>query len=279
MGEWFWRRDTRRVVIGMMLVSVLWLVTYALHRPGGSAADLHRAPVDIATAVGFCLVVLAEPVFARTTPGSSAGWGDVSYSLYLTHPLIAPLAPALVSWLVARAMLPDLGVGSPRYDRDLRVDGARASPRVPREPVVRGSGDARPCSASSTFRGTATVELRFRVAPVVSRRAMESSETGLPWATSHSRTSTAPPSTCTACSRTLPRPLRRWRPSGGPTPASHCGGQSRSADVPSRPTTTTPRSPTTARPTRSCCTQRSSSATTRCSTPPTGSGAGGTTRA
>ncbi len=86
--------DRRRLAIGLGYVVALFGAIELYATLDGQGTDLWNSGFRHLVAIGLVLVLVSSRVSTRTWPRWSTFLGDSSYSLYLFHPFIAPLAPA-----------------------------------------------------------------------------------------------------------------------------------------------------------------------------------------
>lgn len=103
IGTWALDRATRALVLRLAAITALWLAVGLV--AGASVPSLALLP--LATVV-LVAVVAGEPL-ARTRGGAvGRTLGDASYALYLTHPIVAPAAVAIVAASVSGAAAPTI---------------------------------------------------------------------------------------------------------------------------------------------------------------------------
>ncbi|MWV59432.1 acyltransferase family protein [Rathayibacter sp. VKM Ac-2754] len=84
--------NPRRNLMFLLTLALAATLIFALLPDGLDWARNAPFRKGVVTAV-FLIVVLAEPILARILPKPVLFMGDASYSLYLFHPMLAPIAP------------------------------------------------------------------------------------------------------------------------------------------------------------------------------------------
>lgn len=101
VGTWALDRATRALVLRLASITVLWLAVGTV--AGASVPSLTLLPL---ATVALLAVVAGEPVFGRRVGPVGRTLGDASYALYLTHPIVAPAAVAVVSVVITGTAAP-----------------------------------------------------------------------------------------------------------------------------------------------------------------------------
>ncbi|WP_382307726.1 acyltransferase family protein [Herbiconiux sp. UC225_62] len=96
IGQWTQDRSFVRLSIWMGYIVVLWAAIPALDGTF-STNDVEKFIRHVGVAALLLAVVMAEPLLAGRIPGPVIYMGDASYSLYLFHPLLAPLVPVVLA--------------------------------------------------------------------------------------------------------------------------------------------------------------------------------------
>lgn len=96
IGTWALDRATRALVVRLAAITVLWLAVGTA--AGASVPSLALLP--LATVV-LLTAVASEPLLSRRIGPVGRTLGDASYALYLTHPIVAPAAVAVVAAVVS----------------------------------------------------------------------------------------------------------------------------------------------------------------------------------
>lgn len=101
VGQWMRDGSIRRFLAWMSYVVALWLVI-PLADGEFSRNDLSLLIRHISVAVLIIVVVAGESWISGRVPGPVIYMGDASYSLYLCHPLIAPIVPVVLGMIGLR---------------------------------------------------------------------------------------------------------------------------------------------------------------------------------
>jgi exopolysaccharide production protein ExoZ len=101
-GEWILSGSGRRFVTWMSYVVVLWLVI-PLADGQFSGSDLSLLIRHISVAVLVIVAVAGDSWISGRVPKPVIYMGDASYSLYLFHPLMAPIVPVVLAMIGLRS--------------------------------------------------------------------------------------------------------------------------------------------------------------------------------
>jgi exopolysaccharide production protein ExoZ len=101
VGQWIQDGSIRRFLGWMSYVVALWLVV-PLADGEFSKADLSLLIRHISVAVLIIAVVTSDSWISGRVPKPVIYMGDASYSLYLFHPLIAPIVPVALAMIGLR---------------------------------------------------------------------------------------------------------------------------------------------------------------------------------
>ena len=101
VGQWTRDRSVRRLVAWMSYVAALWLVI-PLADGEFSGGDAYFLTRHLSVAVLVIVVVACEGWMSGRIPRPVIFMGDASYSLYLFHPLIAPIVPVVLGMIGIR---------------------------------------------------------------------------------------------------------------------------------------------------------------------------------
>lgn len=164
-------RDVRNLVLGLSWVLLVRTVVWYVTAPNAGLLEREHV-VRAVFVIGLVLVtVLGEERLRRWLPQSVIHLGDASYSLYLTHPLLAPLVPVILLKLglvsgplsVVLTIVVAIGLALVIYPllekpitRRLQTTLPYAGPRRtdgaarPQAPAVRIPHPARPAAAADT---------------------------------------------------------------------------------------------------------------------------------
>jgi len=107
VAQWVMDGSIRRLLAWLSYVVVLWLVI-PLADGGFSGGDAYFLTRHISVAVLIIVVVAGESWISGRVPRPFIYMGDASYSLYLFHPLIAPVVPVVLGMIGLR--IPALSV-------------------------------------------------------------------------------------------------------------------------------------------------------------------------
>lgn len=99
IGKWTVDSSTRKCAMGLGGVLMVWAVLRAVNPPENLVIGLR----DVARPAIVTLLVLAlvalDPFLNGRIPRPITFMGDASYSLYLFHPIVAPIVPTALSFL------------------------------------------------------------------------------------------------------------------------------------------------------------------------------------
>jgi peptidoglycan/LPS O-acetylase OafA/YrhL len=101
VGQWVKDGSTRRLLAWLSYVVALWLVI-PLADGEFSGSDGYFLTRHISVAVLIIVVVAGESWIGGRVPRPFIYMGDASYSLYLFHPLIAPVVPVALGMIGLR---------------------------------------------------------------------------------------------------------------------------------------------------------------------------------
>jgi exopolysaccharide production protein ExoZ len=101
VGQWMKDGSIGRLLAWMSYVVALWLVI-PLADGEFSGADVSLLIRHISVAVLIIAVIAGEPWIGGRAPRPVTYMGDASYSLYLYHPLIAPIVPVALGMIGLR---------------------------------------------------------------------------------------------------------------------------------------------------------------------------------
>lgn len=98
-GAWLARASrghgSKRTIAGLLGLAVGFVL---LHGIQGDATAFAAATQFVALVGGFAGLVVAEPVIGRHVPDWVVRGGEISFALYLTHPLVAQALPRIIGW-------------------------------------------------------------------------------------------------------------------------------------------------------------------------------------
>ncbi len=105
IGTWALDRATRRLVLRLAAITAVWTAVGTV--AGASAPSLSLLPL---AALVLSATVAGERSWGRRAGPVGRTLGDASYALYLTHPIVAPAAVAVVAAVVSDARGPVVAV-------------------------------------------------------------------------------------------------------------------------------------------------------------------------
>ncbi|OIH95809.1 MULTISPECIES: acyltransferase [unclassified Curtobacterium] len=105
IGTWALDRATRRLVLRIAAITVVWTLVGIV--AGASVPSLSLLPL---AALVLLTTVAGERSWGRRAGPVGRTLGDASYALYLTHPIVAPAAVAVVAAVVSDARGPVVAV-------------------------------------------------------------------------------------------------------------------------------------------------------------------------
>lgn len=97
IGRWALDRSARNCALGLGYVLVLWAVLYAVQPEDGAGFAYHGFVRSLLVTALVLAVVALDPIITGRIPSPVIFMGDASYSLYLFHPLVAPIVPATMA--------------------------------------------------------------------------------------------------------------------------------------------------------------------------------------
>jgi len=95
VGQWTKDSSVRRLLLWMSYIAALWIVI-PLADGGFSGGDAYFLTRHLSVVVLVIAVVACEGWMTGHVPRPVIYMGDASYSLYLFHPLVAPIVPVVL---------------------------------------------------------------------------------------------------------------------------------------------------------------------------------------
>ncbi|RFA08549.1 hypothetical protein B7R54_04390 [Subtercola boreus] len=111
IGKWTGDRKHRDALAWLLGVIGLWtLISVASSVVDGNSWQPAGLIRNVACTALVVAIVLLEPVTGRFVPRAAIHMGDASYSLYLFHPLLAPIIPAVLAVVGLRSVGVSIGL-------------------------------------------------------------------------------------------------------------------------------------------------------------------------
>jgi exopolysaccharide production protein ExoZ len=104
IGAWTTGTSTRRCALGLGGVLLFWAALRALDPADRSLDGLREVARPAIVTLVVLAMVLLDPLIKGRIPRPITFMGDASYSLYLFHPLVAPVVPAALAHVGLRVV-------------------------------------------------------------------------------------------------------------------------------------------------------------------------------